>query len=344
MTSALVDDEQLCHWVRADFGLDLTVVETVNLDPDQPAQLWRGQTAEGPAYAVKLSGGGSAAGLVVSEQLTAAGLPGIPGPVRTRDGRRWSERGGHRLCVMPWVGDGHAWTTGLTTGQWREYGELVARVHAMPVTPPVAEELPHETYRPDRMIAAVDELGERIRACRDPDPLVRALAGEWSAAAEHLTTVRERADELGRELRARPTPGVICHADPHLGNVVIGADGQIWLIDWDDAVLAPRERDLMFVLDGLFANQVTAPQREWFFNGYGRVAVDTARLAYYRCTRALEDLTFVAHVLDVDRHAERERARSVEIVRSVLGPTGLVGLALASLRELDRLSGEPRRR
>jgi len=33
-----------------------------------------------------------------------------------------------------------------------------------------------------------------------------------------------------------------CHGDPHLGNLLIGADHDVWLIDWDDAFTAPRER------------------------------------------------------------------------------------------------------
>ncbi|MGE5827005.1 MAG: phosphotransferase [Micromonosporaceae bacterium] len=342
--AAIVDDQQLCDWVGQDFGLQLTAVETVNFDPDQPAQLWWAQSAAGPAYAVKLSGAGTAAGLVVTDQLAASGVAGIAGPLRTRDGWLWSEQAGNRLSVVPWVGDGRAWTAGLTARQWRAYGQLLARVHATPVTAPLAEALPHESYRPDQFSAAVLALDARIRTSPEPDRHVRALADAWSTAADRLATVRERAEKLGRTLAARPAPNVVCHADPHLGNVLTGVDGRIWLIDWDDAVLAPRERDLMFVLDGLFANQVGAPQREWFFDGYGPVEVDIARLAYYRCTRALEDLTFVAHVLDVERHPESERVRSVEIVREVLGPTGLVGLALASLSELDDLSdGSPDR-
>ncbi len=66
----------------------------------------------------------------------------------------------------------------------------------------------------------------------------------------------------------------------------------VWLIDWDDAVLAPCERDLMFILDGgVLANAAVSSQEQaWFFDGYGAFDVDSARLAYYRCTRALVDV------------------------------------------------------
>ncbi|MGH8776647.1 MAG: phosphotransferase family protein [Jiangellaceae bacterium] len=149
-----------------------------------------------------------------------------------------------------------------------------------------------------------------------------------------MSILLEQADGLGRELGTRPVPSVVCHGDPHLGNMLIGGDERVWLIDWDDAVLAPRERDLMFVLGGVLAFAPVSPQEQsWFFDGYGVADIDPARLAYYRCRRALEDLVDpAAHVVDVHRWTESERADALSIVRRVLSPTGLVGLALSSLQ------------
>jgi spectinomycin phosphotransferase len=43
---------------------------------------------------------------------------------------------------------------------------------------------------------------------------------------------------------------------------------ELWLLDWDGVVVAPRERDLMFVVDGVLADApVTAEQQSWFFDG-----------------------------------------------------------------------------
>ena len=157
-----------------------------------------------------------------------------------------------------------------------------------------------------------------------------------------MSTLLEQADSLGRELRTRHTPGVVCHGDPHLGNVLIGGDDRVWLIDWDDAVLAPRERDLMFVIGGVLAFAPVSPEEQsWFFDGYGAADLDPARLAYYRCTRALEDLAYpAAQVVDVHRCTEAERADALSIVRGVLSPTGLVSLALSSVRDLGLVPDE----
>src|SRR4051794_34240173 len=90
-----------------------------------------------------------------------------------------------------------------------------------------------------------------------------------------VTTVAVRA-----AARAEPSPGGIAHTDPHLGNVVVDATAQPWLLDWDDVALASRERDLVFSRVGVpFFGPVTPAERGAFDDGYGAVDVDERWLA-----------------------------------------------------------------
>jgi spectinomycin phosphotransferase len=165
------------------------------------------------------------------------------------------------------------------------------------------------------------------------DAMTQALVDEWRGAASRVMKLLEQVDVLGTEVRKDAAPDVLCHGDPHLGNMLIGRE-EVWLIDWDDAVLAPRERDLMFVLGGVLAFAPVSPRQQgWFFDGYGTVDVNLTRLAYYRCVRAMVDVADPAmRVLQAGSDAERSFALS--IVKGVLSSTGLVRYALHSLREL----------
>ncbi|HEU4542668.1 MAG TPA: hypothetical protein VFR23_16185 [Jiangellaceae bacterium] len=81
---------------------------------------------------------------------------------------------------------------------------------------------------------------------------------------------------------------------------------------------------------------VGADEQAWFDAGYGSADVDPVGLAYYRCTRAIEDVVYFAYdILDVDR-PPAERAEFLAIIRGVAGPTGLVQCAISSLRRLGR--------
>lgn len=329
----MVADDRLLAWVREDFGVELTAVEPVEHGADAAAEVRRGIASDGARYAVKWSGGGTPVALLVAARLAERGVPGVLAPAPTRTGRLWSERDGRRLSLVPWAPGAGALDGGMTAGRWRRYGALLAQVHATPPDDPVLRTLPRESHDPERWAAPARALGPAIAeaAAGTADPLVRALAEQWrGGAAEVVAALLERADALGRVLRARRAPEVVCHGDPHLLNVLVSGEDDVWLIDWDDAVLAPRERDLLFVLGGVlpFA-PVGAREQAWFFDGYGPAEVDPDRLAYYRCVRALEDLAGPAEeVLDLAGRAGAQRAEALETFASVLSPTGLARLAL----------------
>ncbi|MEU7751609.1 aminoglycoside phosphotransferase family protein [Micromonospora sp. NPDC049101] len=321
--------------VRASFGLRLSTMQRVTHGADQHARLWQASTVEGARYAVKLSGGGTAAGLAVTAYLAGQGVPGIAAPVPTHDGRLSVDHDGHRLSVVPWVSDERAVDGSMTTAHWRGYGEVLAAVHAVPVTDELSRLLPVGGAAYPSIVAATRTMAERLR---DPDPagpVVADLAGVWSTVADRVRTLLREVERLAVDQQDRPVPFVVCHGDPHLGNLLLGANGRVWLIDWDDAVLAPRECDLMFVRGGVLAfAPITPEQQRAVLAGYGTTDVDPARVAWFLAVRALDDLSdWTRQAVDADAEAA-DRDRAARIVHGLVSPVGLVTLAVAALRDL----------
>jgi len=318
--------ERLQAWVREDFGVQLSSIYRVVHGADAAAEVWRGIAVDGSQYAVKWSGGGTDAGPLVTAHLAATGVPGILGPTKTRSGQLWSEREGRRLSLVPWISADRALDGGMTAQRWTSYGALLAKVHATEPAPALGAALLRDDYSNEGMAALTRSIDRRLRTARPADALEEELATTWKANYEVITGLLELSDELGRKLAAEDAPVVICHADPHLGNVLVGPADGVWLIDWDDAALAPREQDLMFVLGGMgeFGPQ-TAQERAWFFDGYGETQVDPTRLTYYRCARALEEVALWSE--QVLQGPGREE--SLDFLRGVLSPAGLAVLALS---------------
>lgn len=183
----------------------------------------------------------------------------------------------------------------------------------------------------------------RSRSGKPYSILTGALIRDWCAAGDALAMILAQIEALGDELRAGSTASVVCHGDAHIANVLLsddgnGVDGGVWLLDWDEVVRAPRERDLMFVIGGVLADApVTKEQQGWFFDGYGRADIDPIHLAYYRCSWALQDVAdYAARILDQSARSSPAGQQALELFRDAVSPTGIVNLAHRSLQRIGR--------
>jgi spectinomycin phosphotransferase len=104
------------------------------------------------------------------------------------------------------------------------------------------------------------------------------------------------------------------------------------VVDWDQPILAPRERDLMFVLGPTF-NGVLEGSREAaaFFAGYGDVTPDPVALAYYRYEWAMQDIASFAERVFLRPDLEEEsKQAAVRWLRVVFHPRGIAEAAYRS--------------
>jgi spectinomycin phosphotransferase len=301
-------------WIRDDFGLDVTELTQVHHGADTAAEVWNALAVAAGRYAVKWSSGGTTAAPETTAYLAGVGVRGVPAPLRTTTGGLWSDREGRRLSLSPWITGARAAETGLTTAQWASYGALLADVHSKEPPARLRELLPPLNPINARMPALTRELDQRLITQEPSDDLEAELAKTWRANQETITGLLELSSRT-----PSPGPRVICHADPHLGNVLVTPD-QVHLIDWDDAVLAPIEQDLLFMLGGIGSlGPTTKADETAFFTGYGPAALDETRLTYYRAARALEDVAQWAE----QAITGPDRENCLDILQGVLSPDGL---------------------
>jgi hypothetical protein len=182
---------------------------------------------------------------------------------------------------------------GLSPAQWRQLGAAVRQLHAVPLTPQLTRMVAREAFRPTRRELLAD-VGALLATPARGEPVAGELAGFWRARQDVIGALVERADLLGRQLARRSFPQVLCHADLHTWNVLVDADQQLWIVDWDEAIVAPKERDLMFVVGGIGHGLVRPGDTECFYQGYGRASIDPRLLAYYRYAWAVQDIAAYA--------------------------------------------------
>jgi spectinomycin phosphotransferase len=121
---------------------------------------------------------------------------------------------------------------------------------------------------------------------------------------------------------------VVCHGDLHAGNILIEASGALYIVDWDDPILAPKERDLMFAGAGLWGGWLEpSEEATLFYEGYGPVQIDPIALAYYRYERIIEDITAFSAEIYSTGQSQEDREQALRYLKSNFLPGGTIELA-----------------
>ncbi len=325
-------DATLIHALRAEYGFEVAALDRLPLGNDSDSAVYRVETFDGASYLLKLrtASAFSAASLAVPRYLAQLGIPHVLAPLSTTAGDLWATVGDYVLSLHPFVEGRAGADGGLSPAQWRALGETVQQVHAVDLPRDIASLVPQETFIPSRR-AVIDELEAAIAHGSFAGRSQRELGAVWQEHEADIQVLLRRAGELGRELRERGLPHVLCHADLHTWNVLAGAGEELWIVDWDETVLAPKERDLMFVVGGIGGDGVSSATAASFIAGYGGVDIDPVALAYYRFAWAVQDIAaFGERVFFAPGLREQDRREALRGFEELFAARRIVEIALGT--------------
>jgi spectinomycin phosphotransferase len=112
-----------------------------------------------------------------------------------------------------------------------------------------------------------------------------------------------RLNSLGRLARLGAPEMVLCHTDLNQANLIQDLRGDLFILDWEGAMLAPPEHDLFIFAGGSFPSFLEIYEGE-----LGLVDLDADRFGFYFYRRNLEDLTdFVVRILYENNDDEQDQ-------------------------------------
>lgn len=334
-----LSDETLIARLREAYGLPLVVAAFLPLGADPNSAVYRAVAEDGAAYFVKLRRAGfDELSVLLPRWLGDQGIPQIIAPLATLAGQLWTRLDGFTAILYPFVVGRSGYEVALSERHWREFGSALRRIHTAAVPTSLAERIRRETFSPQGRAAVRMFLSQPAEALLD-EPVARRLAAFLQARRAEILDLVGRAERLAEELRARTPPFVVCHSDAHAGNVLID-DDRLFIVDWDDPVLAPKERDLMFPGGAQgFRGHTAQEEEELFYRGYGQVEVDPVALAYYRYERIVQDIAAFCEQLFLTAGGGDDREQSLRYLMSNFLPGNTIEVAYAS----DRTSSRPGR-
>ena len=128
-----------------------------------------------------------------------------------------------------------------------------------------------------------------------------------------------RAERLAVTLQAQSPEFVLCHSDTHGGNILIDVSGALFIVDWDEPILAPKERDLMFIGGAWYRTAEEA----LFYQGYGRTQLDPVALAYYRYERIVEDTAIFCERILLAAESSEDREQCFRFLSGAFLPDNI---------------------
>jgi spectinomycin phosphotransferase len=287
---------------------------------------YRVEARDGVAYFLKLRREDlDDVAVEVPAALDAAGIQHIMAPLATATGSLQLAAHGFHWILYPFVAGHNGFQVALSPAQWVALGETVRAVHATEVPSALRERVPKEEYAP-RWRDRGREYQRAVETSHYDDPIAASLASYWSDRRDEIRTLVERAEDLGSALRERAVDYVLCHTDLHAGNVLLAEQGALYIVDWDNPLLAPKERDLMFICGGVGGIWNTPEEEAWFYQGYGATEIDLVALSYYRYERIVEDLAAFADEIFGMRGSVEDRTRALRLTEQ-FDPGAVVEIA-----------------
>ena len=237
-----------------------------------------------------------------------AGIQQIISPIKTKHGQTTQYLDDYTLVVYPFIEAQDGFKQNLTDDQWITFGKALRQIHEFILPPSIQAKIKREAYSP-KWREIVRSLYTHIETEESGDIIALQLIAFMKQHKATIQRLVNRAEQLGHKIKEQSLLFVLCHSDIHGGNVLIGENGALYLVDWDAPILAPKERDLMFIGGGV-ANIWNNPYEEkLFYQGYGKTEINKTALAYYRHERIVEDIALYCQQLLFTAEGGKDRPK-----------------------------------
>ncbi len=330
-----LQDEKIIAYLQDEYGLLVVQVAFLPLGADLNTAVYRVVADDERPYFVKLRRGVfDKISVALPKFLSDQGIVQIIAPLTTKTGQLWVSLEAFKLILYPFIEGHNGYEVDLSDHHWSDFGTALKSIHTIEVPLALISHIQREIYSPQWRETVKAFLG-RVDDGTSADPVAVKLAAFLKTRCAGILDLVERAERLAQALQARSLEFIVCHSDIHAGNILTDANGALYIVDWDNPILAPKERDLMFIGGGQFGARHT-PQGEetLFYRGYGQTQIDPIALAYYRYERIIQDIAVYCEQIFLTNEGGEDREQSLRYLTSNFLPNNTIEIAYKSDKTL----------
>jgi spectinomycin phosphotransferase len=335
--TAGLDLDDLAIELSRTYGLSVTSVAFVPKGED--AFCYVAATATGEQYFVRAKPAERGTEAEAIYEAVAAlrdrlGIRAVMAPLRSAQGRLSREYRGHVITVYRFIAGTTVYESGAPSAHVAKAARIMAVLHRSDYSflPPLPFERFDNPFEP-----AINEALTAVTAIRPRSGYERRVA---DLLVREQSDVRETLDRMRRmqraivRLRAQP---VVTHGDPNWANFLVDPEGALFMTDWGELALGPRERDLMFFTGEHFDAFLPA-----YLARSGPIRLHRLLFAFYLYRWAMQEIAdYTTRILSPEATPEGAEHAWAELQPYLPVPHGEIGDGVtAVMATLHRLEGD----
>jgi len=315
--------------LRNSYGIEVAHITPLALGADADAVIYKVQSPNHKTYFVKLKRGQHDSCANLQLLLHDAGIQEVICPIKTVDNQSQVYAQDLTLTVYPFIDGRDGFTKNLTDDQWTALGKALRQIHQLQLPTSIAQSIKQEDFSP-QWRKKVKSIYETIEDVIPSDEIASNFLASLKKHKSLILQLADKAEKLAKIIKEEPTDFVLCHGDIHAGNILIANDSTLYIVDWDEPVMAPKERDLMFIGAGIGNVWNRKQETEQFYAGYGDTKINQDLIEYYRGDRILQDVVEFYEQLLSDNVGYKNREADYNHFLAMFEPNGVVDIALQS--------------
>ncbi len=311
LTKPNIPDKLIISRLQDEYDLRVTALTFLPLGADMGTVVYRVAADDGTVYFLKLRKGFDEISVTVPLFLKSQDIQEIISPYETKSKQGWADFSKYKMILYPFIEGKNGFEMELTDQHKHKLGSALKAIHSTQVPPELKRLIPKETFSPQRReIVKSFQVQAKEKSFQDSNAakLVEFIKSKWS----EISRLIERTEELASEIQSKPLELVLCHTDIHGANMLITENNDFYIVDWDAPLLAPKERDLMFIGGGIDTIWKSKHDESIFYEGYGKTQIDFPMMAYYRYERVIEDLVAYGEQLLLTDEGGADRPEAYE--------------------------------
>lgn len=324
-----IQEQQIIELLKIHYGIDIQAAQFISGGADINAIVYKAD-AKSNSYFVKFKyGDHDEVNLSIIHLLHDSGINEIIFPINTLEGKLFQKLDQFRIIVYPFIHAPNGFSQNLSEKQWKQLGKALRMIHETFVPISIRQQLRKETYS-TKWREIVKSFYSKIESNISDDKITTDFKSFFKQNIQIIHRLVDSAEELSKKMRPALNEYVLCHSDIHAGNVLVASNESVYIIDWDEPMLAPKERDLMFIGGGV-GNVWNKPQEiHDFYEGYGKTNIDKTILSYYRHERIVEDIALYGKDLLSRDQSDQSRLEMFKHFNSMFDPNGVIEIAFAT--------------